>query len=118
MDAPGAGGGVSPSLDPQKKASVQAALVSAGWELLADRVRDCGRTAGKMHCRECGAEWIATDRYHHRICPDCAQIRAGRLFKAHERLTTGRPNLKHLVLTLKNEPVLSSKYLDWVINSG
>ncbi len=110
-DAQGGGGG--PSLDQQKKAQVVSALVAAGWPELADRIKDCGRTARKMRCRSCGAEWIAPDRCHLRLCPDCGQIRALRLYNAHKCLA-GQPNLKHLVLTFKNTPTLAWAMIPWM----
>ncbi len=80
---------------------------------MAVKIRECGLTAKKMRCRGCGAEWIAPDRCHHRLCPQCGQIRALRLFNAHKWLT-GRPNLKHLVLTFKNTPGLSWETIPWM----
>ncbi|MBA7669434.1 hypothetical protein ES703_77564 [subsurface metagenome] len=56
---------------------------------------------------------MAPDRCHHRLCPDCGHIRALRLFNAHIHLT-GRPNLKHLVLTFKNTPELAPEAIPWM----
>ena len=109
--APGVAGPTS--LDLQKKVGIERALLSAGWPELADKIRDCGLTAKKMRCGSCGGEWLAPDRCHHRLCPDCGHIRALRLFNAHIHLT-GRPNLKHLVLTFKNTPELAPEAIPWM----
>jgi len=112
-DAQGVAVAGASSLDLQKKTGILSALVAAGWPEVADKIRDCGRSAKKRRCLSCGAEWVAPDRCHHRICPDCAPIRASRLANAHERLT-GQPNLKHLVLTFKNTPQLSADTIPWM----
>ena len=69
----------------------------------------------KVHCRACGADFVAVKRCHHRLCPDCAPIRGLRLFEAHKRML-GRPNLKHLVLTFKNVEHLTPEYIDYMNN--
>jgi len=77
----------------------------AGWSKSADQVRHCSQVITHWSCHSCGHEWDSPDRCWHRLCPECAPIRAERLFEAHKKLT-GQPNLKHLVLTLKNVPHL------------
>lgn len=89
------------------KEQVSDACAEAGWWSVADRIWGCGSKVKRYRCHDCGYSWDAPQRCWHRLCPDCGKIRALRLFDAHKRLT-GRPNLKHLVLTLKNEPGLGN----------
>ena len=87
------------------KDKVAAAMDLAGWSKSADQVRHCSQVITHWSCHNCGHEWDSPDRCWHRLCPECAPIRAERLFEAHKVLV-GQPNLKHLVLTLKNVPHL------------
>jgi len=89
------------------------AMDNAGWSELADRVRHCSEVVTHWSCHNCGHEWDSPDRCWHRLCPECAPIRAVRLFGAHKQLA-GCPNLKHLVLTLKNVPGLTWSSVDQV----
>ncbi|MBA7582049.1 hypothetical protein ES708_23969 [subsurface metagenome] len=81
------------------------AMDLAGWEQQAHKVRYCSQVVTHWECHNCGTEWDSPDRCWHRLCPECAPIRAVRLFEAHKVLV-GQPNLKHLVLTIKNVPHL------------
>lgn len=89
------------------------AIDKAGWIEVADRVRHCSEVVTHWTCHNCDHEWDSPDRCWHRLCPECAPIRAARLFEAHKRLA-GCPNLKHLVLTLKNVPGLTWSSVDQV----
>lgn len=82
------------------------AVDTAGWSELSDRIRHCSQVVTHWNCHNCGHEWDSPDRCWHRLCPECAPIRAVRLFEAHKRLT-GVKHLKHLVLTIKNVPGLT-----------
>lgn len=92
---------------------VAEAIERAGWSAVAERIRGCGTEGKRYKCRDCGWTWAVGDWCMHRLCPGCGSRRAGRLFEAHRHLT-GRPNLKHLVLTFVNVQGLSWQYLEWV----
>lgn len=81
-----------------------------GWHKLAEKLKDCGEKVYTFRCRSCDTKWEAPSRCHHRLCPDCAPIRAQVLFDRHSRLMS-TPNLKHLVFTVQTSSHIDRAYV-------
>ena len=97
-------------LDEPREASA-AGLWAAGYWKEAGDVRECGTKFVHYTCRDCEGVWESLWRCGVRVCPGCARRRARRLFELHKDLC-GRPNLKHLVLTVPNVDHLSREVIN------
>lgn len=94
--------------------AVAAAVALSGWHRLADSIRFCGVKVASFHCHACGHDWTSPNYCHHRLCPECAHVRATTLFKRHADLMA-RPHLKHLVLTVTNVPMVDRQAVQGIV---
>lgn len=84
-----------------QKQHVGNAVGRAGWPNIGDKISACQTRGRRCQCNGCDYVWTIGDSCKHRLCPHCGKVRAMRLYDVHKKLAE-RPNLKHLVLTIKN----------------
>lgn len=92
------------------------AVAVLGWAKLADRLKECGDKVYTFRCKSCDTTWESPSRCHHRLCPECAPVRAMRLFDRHEKLMSV-PHLKHLVLTVQTSVHISPELVRSIVGA-
>lgn len=98
------------------KNDIAEAVAVLGWAKLADKLKDCGEKVYTFKCQACETTWEAPSRCHHRLCPECAPVRAMRLFDRHEKLMSV-PHLKHLILTVQTSSHITPEYVRSIVQA-
>ena len=105
--------------NPDKNSLDELLLTNSGFlggskEVTIDFTDISGHRWVGLYCRKCGHKFKFKTYCGDRLCPVCLPRRYQKLYRSYLRKFTGKSNLRHVVLTVRNLDHFNKKEVQWI----